>query len=134
MGLFKHIDEAKERQHTPKIAFVSPPKGYTNSSGKVLEAKNIDLCVRAVSMGKLHHAMKGTASVAIATAAAVRGSLVNLAAGGGERKKVPFGHASGTLTVGAEAKQVNGEWRAEKAVMSRSARVIMEGWVRVPEV
>ena len=134
MGLIKHIDEAKERQHTPKIAFVSPPKGYTTSSGKVLEAKDIDLCVRALSMGKLHHAMMGTASVAIATAAAVPGTLVNLAAGGGERKKVTFGHASGTLTVGAEAKQVNGEWRAEKAIMSRSARVIMEGWVRVPEV
>src|SRR5690554_4731677 len=134
MRLIKHIDEAKERQHTPKIAFVSPPKGYTTSSGKVLEAKDIDLCVRALSMGKLHHAMMGTASVAIATAAAVPGTLVNLAAGGGERKKVTFGHASGTLTVGAEAKQVNGEWRAEKAIMSRSARVIMEGWVRVPEV
>jgi len=134
MGLIKHIDEAKERQHTPKIAFVSPPKGYTTSSGKVLEAKDIDLCVRALSMGKLHHAMMGTASVAIATAAAVPGTLVNLAAGGGAREAVTFGHASGTLRVGAAATKTNGEWRAEKAVMSRSARVIMEGWVRVPEV
>lgn len=133
MGLIKHIDEAKERQHTPKIAFVSPPKGYTTSSGKVLEAKDIDLCVRALSMGKLHHAMMGTASVAIATAAAVPGTLVNLAAGGGAREAVTFGHASGTLRVGAAATKTNGEWRAEKAVMSRSARVIMEGWVRVPE-
>ncbi len=134
MGLIKHIDEAKERQHTPKIAFVSSPKGYTTSSGKVLEAKDIDLCVRALSMGKLHHAMMGTASVAIATAAAVPGTLVNLAAGGGAREAVTFGHASGTLRVGAAATETNGEWRAEKAVMSRSARVIMEGWVRVPEV
>lgn len=134
MGLIKHIDEAKERQHTPKIAFVSPPKGYTTSSGKVLEAKDIDLCVRALSMGKLHHAMMGTASVAIATAAAVPGTLVNLAAGGGAREAVTFGHASGTLRVGAAATETNGEWRAEKAVMSRSARIIMEGWVRVPEV
>lgn len=134
MGLIKHIDEAKERQHTPKIAFVSPPKGYTTSSGKVLEAKDIDLCVRALSMGKLHHAMMGTASVAIATAAAVPGTLVNLAAGGGAREAVTFGHASGTLRVGAAATETNGEWRTEKAVMSRSARIIMEGWVRVPEV
>lgn len=134
MGLIKHIDEAKERQHTPKIAFVSPPKGYTTSSGKVLEAKDVDLCVRALSMGKLHHAMMGTASVAIATAAAVPGTLVNQAAGGGAREAVTFGHASGTLRVGAAATETNGEWRAEKAVMSRSARIIMEGWVRVPEV
>ena len=134
MGLIKDISEAAARQHTPKIAFVAPAKGYTTSSGKTLEAKDIDLCVRALSMGKLHHAMMGTASVAIATAAAVPGTLVNLAAGGGAREAVTFGHASGTLRVGAAATEKNGEWRAEKAVMSRSARVIMEGWVRVPEV
>lgn len=133
MGLIKDISEAAARQHTPKIAFVAPPKGYTTSSGKELNASDIDLCVRALSMGKLHHAMMGTASVAIATAAAVPGTLVNLAAGGGERTTVTFGHASGTLKVGAEAKLINGEWTVTKAIMSRSARVIMEGWVRVPE-
>lgn len=133
MGLIKDVSEAAARQHTPKIAFVAPATGYTTSAGKELKAGDIDLCVRALSMGKLHHAMMGTASVAIATAAAVPGTLVNLAAGGGERTSVTFGHASGTLKVGAEAKQVNGEWTATKAIMSRSARVIMEGWVRVPE-
>ncbi|MFY9179057.1 MAG: 2-methylaconitate cis-trans isomerase PrpF, partial [Venatoribacter sp.] len=132
MGLIKDISEATARQHTPKIAFVAPATGYTTSAGKELKTSDIDLCVRALSMGKLHHAMMGTASVAIATAAAVPGTLVNLAAGGGERTSVTFGHASGTLKVGAEAKQVNGEWTATKAIMSRSARVIMEGWVRVP--
>ncbi len=133
MGLIKDISEAAARQHTPKIAFVAPAAGYTTSSGKDLAASDIDLCVRALSMGKLHHAMMGTASVAIASAAAVPGTLVNLAAGGGERTTVTFGHASGTLKVGAEAKEINGEWTATKAIMSRSARVIMEGWVRVPE-
>lgn len=133
MGLISDISEAAARQHTPKIAFVAPATGYTTSAGKELKASDIDLCVRALSMGKLHHAMMGTASVAIATAAAIPGTLVNLAAGGGERTTVTFGHASGTLKVGAEAKQVNGEWTATKAIMSRSARVIMEGWVRVPE-
>lgn len=133
MGLIKDISEAAARQHTPKIAFVAPAAGYTTSSGKDLAASDIDLCVRALSMGKLHHAMMGTASVAIATAAAVPGTLVNLAAGGGERTTVTFGHASGTLKVGAEAKLVNDEWTVTKAIMSRSARVIMEGWVRVPE-
>ena len=133
MGLIKDISEAAARQHTPKVAFVAPATGYTTSAGKELNASDIDLCVRALSMGKLHHAMMGTASVAIATAAAVPGTLVNLAAGGGERTTVTFGHASGTLKVGAEAKEINGEWTATKAIMSRSARVIMEGWVRVPE-
>ena len=132
MGLIKDISEAAERQHTPKIAFVAPPSVYTTSSGKQVAADDIDLHVRALSMGKLHHAMMGTASVAIATAAAVPGTLVNLAAGGGERDAVTFGHASGTLRVGASAAFVNGEWTATKAVMSRSARVLMEGWVRIP--
>tara|TARA_R110001583_G_scaffold133374_1_gene285228 strand:+ start:2664 stop:3842 length:1179 start_codon:yes stop_codon:yes gene_type:complete len=132
MGLIKDIAEAVERQHTPKIAFVAPATDYQASSGKQIASNDIDVCVRALSMGKLHHAMMGTASVAIATAAAVSGSLVNLAAGGVERDSVTFGHPSGTLRVGAAAALVDGEWAATKAVMSRSARVIMEGNVRVP--
>ena len=132
MGLIKTPEEAATRQHTPKIAFVSPPKDYRTSSGKQVQAGDVDLLVRALSMGKLHHAMMGTAAVAIGTAAAVPGTLVNLAAGGGERSAVRFGHPSGTLRVGAEAKQVDGEWTVTKAIMSRSARILMEGWVRVP--
>lgn len=133
MGLIASLDEAASRQHTPKIAFVAPPADYVSSSGKAINAADIDVLVRAMSMGKLHHAMMGTAAVAIATAAAVPGTLVNLAAGGGDRNQVVFGHPSGTLRVGAEAKQVNGEWTVTKAIMSRSARVLMEGWVRVPQ-
>ncbi|SPA36898.1 AcnD-accessory protein (DUF453) [Cupriavidus taiwanensis] len=132
MGLIKDVDEAAKRQHTPKVAFVARPVDYTASSGKKVAAADVDLLVRALSMGKLHHAMMGTAAVAIGTAAAIPGTLVNLAAGGGERNAVRFGHPSGTLRVGAEAQQVNGEWVVKKAIMSRSARVLMEGWVRVP--
>ncbi|MFC3532374.1 2-methylaconitate cis-trans isomerase PrpF [Vogesella facilis] len=132
MGLIKHPEEAATRQHTPKIAFVAPPADYTASSGKQIQAGDIDLLVRALSMGKLHHAMMGTAAVAIGTAAAIPGTLVNLAAGGGSRSAVRFGHPSGTLRVGAEAVLENGQWRVTKAIMSRSARVLMEGWVRVP--
>lgn len=133
MGLIQDVAEAATRAHTPKIAFVAPPKTYTASSGKEVNAADIDVLVRALSMGKLHHAMMGTASVAIATAAAIPGTLVNLAAGGGERQAVRFGHPSGTLRVGAAAEYSNGQWTATKAVMSRSARVIMEGWVRIPD-
>ena len=132
MGLIKDIGEAATRQHTPKVAFVARPAAYVASSGKQVAAGDVDLLVRALSMGKLHHAMMGTAAVAIGTAAAITGTLVNLAAGGGERNAVRFGHPSGTLRVGAEATQVNGEWTVTKAIMSRSARVLMEGWVRVP--
>ncbi|BBB61454.1 putative methylaconitate Delta-isomerase PrpF [Undibacterium sp. KW1] len=132
MGLIKDISEAAQRQHTPKVAFVAKAADYTSSSGKQVQAADIDLLVRALSMGKLHHAMMGTAAVAIGTAAAIPGTLVNLAAGGGARTAVRFGHPSGTLRVGAEATQVNGEWSVTKAIMSRSARVLMEGWVRVP--
>lgn len=132
MGLIKSAEEAATRQHTPKIAFVSPPKSYQASSGKRIEANEVDLLVRALSMGKLHHAMMGTCAVAIGTAAAVPGTLVNLAAGGGEREAVRFGHPSGTLRVGAQARQVDGQWTVTKAIMSRSARILMEGWVRVP--
>ncbi|AQZ33662.1 putative methylaconitate Delta-isomerase PrpF [Pseudomonas sp. LPH1] len=132
MGLIKTAEEAATRQHTPKIAFVSPPKDYRTSSGKDVKAGEVDLLVRALSMGKLHHAMMGTCAVAIGTAAAIPGTLVNLAAGGGEREAVRFGHPSGTLRVGAQAKRVDGQWTVTKAVMSRSARILMEGWVRVP--
>ena len=132
MGLIKDISEAAKRQHTPKVAFVAAPKDYVSSSGKVVKVGDVDLLVRALSMGKLHHAMMGTAAVAIGTAAAIPGTLVNLAAGGGERTAVRFGHPSGTLRVGAEAVQEHGEWQVIKAIMSRSARVLMEGWVRVP--
>ena len=136
MGLIQQLSEAATRQHTPKIAFVAPPASYIASSGKAIDAKDIDLLVRALSMGQLHHAMMGTAAVAIGTAAAIPGTLVNLAAGGGACNAVPgsvrFGHPSGTLRVGAEARLVNGEWQVTKALMSRSARILMEGWVRVP--
>ncbi len=132
MGLIKTPEEAATRQHTPKIAFVAPPASYTASSGKTIDASEIDLLVRALSMGKLHHAMMGTCAVAIGTAAAVPGTLVNLAAGGGEKDAVRFGHPSGTLRVGASAVCQNGQWSVTKAVMSRSARILMEGWVRVP--
>jgi probable AcnD-accessory protein PrpF len=132
MGLIAHVDEAAKRQHTPKVAFVAAPSEYVSSSGKRVTVEDADLLVRAMSMGKLHHAMMGTAAVAIGTAAAIPGTLVNLAAGGGERSAVRFGHPSGTLRVGAEAVLVDGEWQVKKAIMSRSARVLMEGWVRVP--
>ena len=132
MGLIQDISEAATRQHTPKIAFVAAPADYVASSGKSVQAADVDLLVRALSMGQLHHAMMGTAAVAIGTAAAVPGTLVNLAAGGGVRSAVRFGHPSGTLRVGAEAQRVNGQWAVTKALMSRSARVLMEGHIRVP--
>lgn len=132
MGLISNLEEAATRQHTPKVAFVAGPADYVSSSGKPVSTGDADLLVRALSMGKLHHAMMGTAAVAIGTAAAIPGTLVNLAAGGGERHAVRFGHPSGTLRVGAQATRVDGDWVVQKAVMSRSARVLMEGWVRVP--
>jgi probable AcnD-accessory protein PrpF len=133
MGLIKDVGEAAKRQHTPKVAFVAPASDYTSSSGKPIPAADIDLQVRALSMGKLHHAMMGTCAVAIGTAAAIPGTLVNRAAGGGAREAVRFGHPSGTLRVGAEATQENGAWVVRKAIMSRSARILMEGFVRVPQ-
>jgi 2-methylaconitate cis-trans-isomerase PrpF len=132
MGLIERVEDAAGRQHTPKVAFIAKPLGYVSSSGKQVAAGDVDLNVRALSMGKLHHAMMGTAAVAIGTAAAIPGTLVSLAAGGQERTSVRFGHPSGTLRVGAEARQVDGNWAVTKAIMSRSARVLMEGWVRVP--
>ncbi|WP_423840443.1 2-methylaconitate cis-trans isomerase PrpF [Vibrio mytili] len=132
MGLISDLEEAQKRQHTPKIAFVSQPKNYVSSSGKLVAEGDIDVLVRALSMGKLHHAMMGTAAVAIASAACVPGTLVNLAAGGGEKESVVFGHPSGTLKVGAKAQQTEHGWMVQKAIMSRSARILMEGFVRVP--
>lgn len=132
MGLIDDISEAQQRQHTPKLAFVAKPQDYVASSGKSVAANDVDLLVRALSMGKLHHAMMGTAAVAIGTAAAIPGTLVSAAAGGEAHAAVRFGHPSGSLRVGAQARQENGEWKVTKAIMSRSARVLMEGWIRVP--
>lgn len=138
MGFIEHLEQAKARQHTPKIAFVAPPKAYLTASGKQIESAEVDLLVRALSMGKLHHAMMGTAAVAIAAAACVPGTVVNQAAGGGQRSQVTLGHPSGLLTVGATIESTVIEedtppiWRITKAVMSRSARILMEGSVRVP--
>ena len=132
MGLIKKPEEIAKHQHVPKVAWVAAPLSYKASSGKAIGTKDIDVLVRAMSMGKLHHAMMGTAAVAIAVGACVPGTLVNLAAGGGAKSAVRFGHPSGTLRVGAEAVQENGDWSVKKAVMSRSARVLMEGYVRVP--
>jgi len=134
MGLIKDIAEAADRQHTPKVAFVAPPKSYISSSGKSIASDDIDLNVRALSMGLLHHAMMGTAAVAIATASAIPGTLVNLAAGGGDRTEVRFGHPSGTLKVGAEVSKQDGQWQVNKVIMSRSARILMSGQVHVPDV
>jgi hypothetical protein len=133
MGLIEDVSQAATRQHTPKVAFVAPPTGYTASSGRAIAEHEVDLCVRALSMGKLHHAMMGTAAVAIATAAVIPGTLVNEAAGGGERDSVVFGHPSGTLRVGAEAERVGEAWTVRRVRMSRSARVLMEGTVRIPQ-
>jgi 2-methylaconitate isomerase len=132
MGLIQHVDEAAGRPHTPKIAFVAKAADYVASNGKSVAARDIDVLVRALSMGRLHHAMMGTAAVAIGTAAAIPGTLVNLVAGGGERNSLRFGHPSGTLCVGARACVVDGRWTVENVSLSRSARVLMEGWVRVP--
>ncbi len=134
MGLINDLTEAESRQHTPKIAFVAPPLSYMSSGGKVIQANEIDLLVRALSMGKLHHAMMGTAAVAIATAAAIKGTLVNVAAGGGEHTTVRFGHPSGTMKVGARVQYNHGRWSVTRATMSRSARVLMEGWVRAADI
>ena len=133
MGLIDTVEQAATRQHTPKVAFVAPPADHVSSSGKRIAAGDVDLLVRALSMGKLHHAMMGTAAVAIGTAASIPGTLVHAAAEGGQREAVRFGHPSGTLRVGAQVVQVDGQWTATKAVMSRSARVLMEGAVRVPD-
>jgi 2-methylaconitate isomerase len=132
MGLIDSLEQAAGRQHTPKVAMVASPMAYVASSGKQIAQADTDLLVRALSMGKLHHAMMGTCAVAIGTAAAVPGTLVNLAAGGGKPSAVRFGHPSGTLRVGAEADLIAGQWTVTKAIMSRSARVLMEGAVRVP--
>ncbi len=132
MGLFKDESEAQSSQHIPKIAWVAPAQSYTASSGKEVNSADIDLVVRAMSMGQLHHAMMGTAAVAIAAAATTQGTLVNEAAGGDSLGEVRFGHPSGTLLVGGATEQVDGRWQAKKVSMSRSARRIMVGEVFVP--
>ncbi len=133
MGLIDDINQAVKRQHTPKVAFIAKPQSYTASSGKIVNNSDIELNVRALSMGLLHHAMMGTAAVAIATASAIPGTLLNEAAGGGKRQSLTFGHPSGTLTVGAEVSQNGKEWNADKVIMSRSARVLMDGYVHIPD-
>ena len=134
MGLVATPEEATARRpHTPKLAFVAKPAPYTASDGKRVEADSIDLLARIFSMGVLHHAMTGTGAVAIAAAAAIPGTVVSRVAPAGGDGRVRFGHPSGTLSVGAEAREQDGQWTVSKVMMSRSARQLMEGWVRVPD-
>jgi len=135
MGLVKTPEEATaKRQHTPKLAFVSKPAGYTASDGKMVTPEAIDLLARIFSMGVLHHAMTGTGAVALAAAAAIPGTIVSRIAPAGADGRVRFGHPSGVLSVGAEAREEAGQWAVKKVMMSRSARRLMEGWVRVPAI
>ena len=133
MGLVATPEEATAtRPHTPKLAFFAPPAPYTASSGKPIAAGDVDILARIMSMGKLHHAMTGTGAVAIAVAAAIPGTVVSRVLGGQGRGQITFGHPSGKLFVGAEAMERDGEWQVTKAVMSRSARRLMDGHILVP--
>jgi len=133
MGLAQTPEEATtKRPHTPKLSFVAKPAGYTASDGKTVSPQSIDLLARIFSMGVLHHAMTGTGAVALAAAAAIPGTVVSRVAPPSADGRVRFGHPSGVLAVGAEAAQEGGEWTIKKVVLSRSARRLMEGWVRVP--
>jgi probable AcnD-accessory protein PrpF len=133
MGLTRTAAQATaKRPGTPKLAFVAKPAPYTASDGKKVEPGSIDLLARIFSMGVLHHAMTGTGAVAIAAAAAIPGTLVHRVAPAGKDGRIRFGHPSGVLAVGAEAREEAGQWAIKKVMMSRSARRLMEGWVRVP--
>jgi probable AcnD-accessory protein PrpF len=133
MGDARTPEEATaKRPHTPKLAFVARPAGYTASDGRAVAAGSIDFLARIFSMGVLHHAMTGTGAVAIAAAAAIPGTIVHRVAPAGADGRVRFGHPSGTLRVGAEVRRHGEHWQVGKVMMSRSARRLMEGWVRVP--
>jgi probable AcnD-accessory protein PrpF len=134
IGVVATPEEATtSRPHTPKLAFVAKPARYTASDGRTVEAGSIDLLARIFSMGVLHHAMTGTGAVAIAAAAAIPGTVVHRVAPVGADGRVRFGHPSGALTVGAEVREEGNHWKVSKVLMSRSARRLMEGWVRVPQ-
>jgi probable AcnD-accessory protein PrpF len=132
MGLAETVEEATVRRlHTPKLCFVSLPLEYRASSGKIVEPGMIDLNARIVSMGKLHHAMTGTGAIALGVAAAIPGTVIHRLLGM-TMNRVRFGHPSGVMMVGAAVEHRDGTWVLMKAVMSRSARRLMEGNVFVP--
>lgn len=133
MGLARTAAQATvERPHTPKLCLIAPPQTYQVAGGKQVPAEAIDVIARMISMGKLHHAIPGTGAVAVAVAAALPGTLVNRLTGDLGGRQVRMGHTAGTVVVGAQAREIDGSWQVEKASMSRSARRLMEGWVRVP--
>ncbi|HLG88257.1 MAG TPA: 2-methylaconitate cis-trans isomerase PrpF [Alphaproteobacteria bacterium] len=135
MGLAATTAEATTtRPATPKLAFVARPRDYLSSDGQSIDAGSIDVLARIFSMGALHHAMTGTGAVAIAVAAAIPGTLVHRIAPAGPDGRIRFGHPSGILNAGAEARLENGRWIVTKALMSRTARRLMEGWVLVPDI
>lgn len=130
MGLAASIDDAtRNRPHTPKLAFLAPPKEFIAAGGKQIPANEIDVLARIMSMGKLHHAMTGTGAVAIAAAAAIPGTVVAKMVRPGTHGQTRIGHASGVLAVGAEAQETENGWYVSKVVTSRSARRLMVGEV-----
>jgi 2-methylaconitate cis-trans-isomerase PrpF len=133
MGLSRNADEASTlRPHTPKLAFVATPSAYVASSGKPVDPATLDINARIFSMGKLHHAMTGTGAVAVAVAGVIPGTIVHRLLANKTADRIRVGHPSGVLAVGAEAEQRDGSWVVTKAVMSRTARRLMEGNIFVP--
>ena len=117
----------KETPAAPDLAFLSKPQDYEALGGGVVKAEDMDLCVRALSMGKVHKAYPITVTVATASAAVLDGTV---AAELLPKKKwtiIRLGHASGVMDVQVKA----AEGRIEKIGVLRTARRIMDGNVYI---
>lgn len=132
MGLGATPDDVP--QAVPKIVAVAPPATFQDIQGIEVEAGAMDICVRAVSMGRVHRALPLTLSMCLATACRIEGSIPAecLATPLQPEADVRLGSPSGVITAGADVHRSGNGWSVERCRVIRTQRRLMEGNVLVP--
>ena len=131
----------------PKVGTVAPPTAFEALSGERLGPADMDFAARMISVGRPHRAVPLTAALCLSVAARMAGTLVHEASGadGGANaairnvrrvarggSDIRIGHPSGIALVAAEVSDGGAGLHAERAVVYRTARRLMDGFVYAP--
>ena len=133
MGIAPDVQSAAKKTTVPFVGFVSAPQEARSLAGEGIQASDIDLTGRMLSNGQTHRALPLTASLCMAVAARLPGSVVHECARPTDDANAPLriGMPSGVLVVAANVKQSDGQWVAEQGAFYRTARRLFEGAVYV---
>ncbi|MGU3383879.1 2-methylaconitate cis-trans isomerase PrpF family protein [Methylobacterium sp. D53M] len=128
MGIAPDLEAAARVVHVPFVGLVAPPQDSGSLSGATIRAAETDLTARVISNGVPHQALPLTATLCLAVAARLEGSLVHEAARPTEAV-LRVGMPSGILTADAAVTRGADGWRAERGAFFRTARPLMRGAV-----